>query len=338
MRRKFLSIVYHQILPKRNLSHIPVMVEKVVKYLSSSNLIIDMTFGEGGHTKALLESSPKSSIICVDRDPNAFKTAELLSQQYPNRIYPFHGKFSDLPVILKKLDVNEVDGILFDFGCSSGQLDIADRGFALSKTGPLDMRMDPQSDSLTAADIIQYAEEYDLYRIFKIYGGEKKARTIARAIVENRYTFSPVKTTSDLAALVAGIIPSRTDKLGRSAHPATKIFQALRIFVNDELNEIDYAMSLSRYFLKLGGTLVTISFHSLEDTIVKRHLTGNLLENSANPLPLKYSSHFLCNQDELKKDSNWVMLTKHVETPTDEELASNPRSRSAKLRAAIKVN
>lgn len=331
------SLVLRQkIFCKRCMSHIPVMVNSVVNYLKNKNVIIDMTFGEGGHTKALLRSSPSSVIICLDKDPQAFKAAQELAVEHPNRIYPVHGNFSDLPQLLKNLNVKEVDGILFDYGCSSGQLDVGERGFALSKTGPLDMRMNPNSDSPTAAHILQYADEQDLYAIFKIYGEEKNARKIARAILENRYTFTPINTTTDLANLVSAIIPSRTDKLGRPSHPATKIFQALRIFVNDELNEIDYGMILAKHFLKLGGTLVTISFHSLEDTIVKRHLTGNLLENSTNPLPLRYTSHLTCS-DTQHKDSVWLMLTKHVITPTNEEVVDNPRSRSAKLRAAVKI-
>lgn len=313
------------------------MVNNVVNYLKHKNVIIDMTFGAGGHTKALLKSSPSSVIICLDKDPEAFKVAQQLAVEHPNRIHPIHGNFSDLPQLLSKLNVKHVDGILFDYGCSSGQLDIAERGFSLSKTGPLDMRMNPNNDTPTAADVLEYADEQDLYGIFKIYGEEKHARKIARAIIENRYTFTPVKTTTDLANLVSNILPNRTDKLGRPAHPATKIFQALRIFVNDELNEIDYGMILAKHFLKLGGTLVTVTFHSLEDTIVKRHLTGNLLENSANPVPLRFSSHITCSDKEQSNDACWLMLTKHVVTATSEEVQNNPRSRSAKLRAAVRV-
>lgn len=198
------------------------------------------------------------------------------------------------------------------------------------------------SDSPTAADVLAKATEQDIYKILKYYGEEKQARKIARAVIDARYLFKNLTTTQDLADLVQAVCSDeeRTDMLQRKAHVATKTFQALRIFVNNELNEINYGMILAHRYLKIGGRLVTISFHSLEDTIVKRHLTGNVIENVANVMPLKYSSFSSAFDENLIQgvfDKYWKMLHKHVIVPTFEEIEENPRSRSAKLRAAVKL-
>lgn len=328
--------------------HTPVMVPEVLTYLSPSknDTFIDMTFGSGGHTKALLETEPTLKVICLDRDPLAYAKAVELSKEYPDRIVPCLGRFSELPDILNKLDIRKrsINGILFDFGCSSDQLDTAERGFAISKNGPLDMRMDADRfpKSLTALDVIKKADEIDLGKIFKIYGEEKLAKKIARAVVEARYSFRELKTTQDLAQLVTEISSSdkRMDKLRRPSHIATKIFQALRIFVNNELNEINYGMVLADWFLKVGGRLVTLSFHSLEDRIVKQYLIGTAEHATQCPLPLEYSSRLLTYDDAVMdnvKSTNWMPLTKHVVVPSEEEVTQNPRSRSAKLRAAVKI-
>ncbi|XP_014284603.1 probable methyltransferase-like protein 15 homolog [Halyomorpha halys] len=329
------------------LIHTPVMVKEVLSYLSpyKNNLFIDMTFGSGGHTKALLKAVPSLRVICLDRDPSAYSNSVELSKEFPNQIIPCLGRFSELPQILNNLNINKnsVDGILFDFGCSSDQLDIAKRGFSLSKSGPLDMRMDGNRfpDQPTALDVLLKADEHDLYKIFKIYGEEKLAKKVARAIVESRYSFREIKTTHDLAAIVEHISSSdhRLDKLQRPSHVATKIFQALRIFVNNELNEINYGMVLADWYLKLNGRIVTISFHSLEDRIVKRHLTGSH-DTDAGEVSLKYVSYSKCfdktDINEIKQ-TNWLLTTKHVVLPSKAEVDSNPRSRSAKLRAAIKI-
>lgn len=329
--------------------HVPVMADKVLQYLKAEegNTILDMTFGAGGHSKKILESVPSIKLLALDRDPIAYNYASNLAEEYPSQVVPLLGKFSDLPRLLQEIKIreNSIDGILFDFGCSSMQFDCADRGFSVSKNGPLDMRMDgnQNSETPTAADVLATATEEDIYKIIKIYGEEKQAKKIARAIVESRYLFKKLTTTEELAGLVEAVYSSdyKLDKLQRKAHIATKTFQALRIFVNNELNEINYGMILAQHYLKLGGRLVTISFHSLEDTIVKRHIFGNVIENCINPLPLKYSSHTLNIENEVVQElmeSKWLSLSKHVIVPTEEEVESNPRSRSAKLRAAIRVN
>lgn len=328
--------------------HVPVLVKEVLEYLKpeENQTILDMTFGAGGHSRKILEKCKNVKLITLDRDPLAYEYAQNLSKDYTNQIVPLLGKFSELPQLLKEHSIkpNSIDAMLFDFGCSSMQFDIAERGFSVSKNSYLDMRMDGNRfpTSPTAADVLAKATEEDLYKIIKIYGEEKQARKIARAIIDARYLFKKLDTTQELADLVDSIYDEsiRVDKIQRKTSNATKTFQALRIFVNNELNEINYGLLLARHYLKIGGRLITITFHSLEDTIVKRHLFGNLIENTINPLPLKYSSHLLSIDKSIVEDvmeSYWKMLHKHVIIPRYEEIEDNPRSRSAKLRAAIRI-
>lgn len=206
------------------------------------------------------------------------------------------------------------------------------------------MRMDgAESTQVTAADVIAHATEGDLWRIFKIYGDEKHCKLIARAIVESRYSIDPVVTTEQLAKLVEMVcgFSFRKDKLERRSHVATKVFQALRIFVNNEINELNYGMLLAHSYLRLGGRVAAISFHSLEDRVVKRHIQDNVVDNAVSPLPLKYSSFAMTfEMDEMKEFSKgrWEAVTRNVVTPSEEEVKINPRSRSAKLRVALKIS
>ncbi|KAI4504098.1 hypothetical protein M0802_000569 [Mischocyttarus mexicanus] len=328
--------------------HIPVMAKEVIQYLQPSpgKVYVDMTFGAGGHCKQILKSAPDVTIFTLDRDPVAHNIAQELSKNYPGQVIPLLGRFSDLSSLLSehKVEKKSIDGFLFDFGCSSMQFDNAKRGFSLSKDGPLDMRMDGYRcpENPTAADVIEKADEIDLYRILKIYGQEKKAKKIARALIEARYMFRKLETTKELAELVESTLGEeiRKDQLGRFSHCATKTFQAFRIFVNNELNEINYGMVLANNYLKVGGCLITISFHSLEDIIIKRHMTGNIADNVANTIPLKYlnrSKSFSINELQNIITSPWKMMHKHVLKPSFEEVDENPRARSAKFRAITKV-
>ncbi|XP_013193687.1 probable methyltransferase-like protein 15 homolog [Amyelois transitella] len=327
--------------------HTPVMLNEAVKYLNPKDdeVYIDMTFGAGGHSRKILETA-NCRLITLDRDPTAYERAKELAKEYPNRVTPLLGRFSELPKLLKENGISQcsLDGILFDFGCSSMQLDNGERGFSVSKNGYLDMRMDAgrEPDQITAREVLATASEQELYKIFKIYGEEKKAAKIAQTIIQARYMIKNIDTTQELVDIVNSCCPDeiRLDKLNRPQSNATKIFQALRIFVNNELNELNYGMVLAKYYLKINGRLVTICFHSLEDTIVKRHIAGNIINEVANPVPLKYLSPTLVqDQDTINHflDTPWMALNKHVEVPTDEEVERNPRSRSARLRAAIKV-
>ncbi|XP_030373653.1 probable methyltransferase-like protein 15 homolog [Scaptodrosophila lebanonensis] len=334
-------------------AHIPVLCKTAIEYLQPTPKAryLDMTFGAGGHTRCLLDACPDLIVYALDRDPVAYELAQRLKEDYPERLFPMLGKFSDVPKLLEAHGVerHSLAGILFDFGCSSMQFDEAGRGFSVSKNGPLDMRMDRgrDQDGVTAAEVLAKIEEADLARILRVYGEEKAAKKIARAVVEARSAFYPIETTQQLAELVAscfskanGEYVHRQDKLQRPAHSATKTFQALRIFVNNELNEINYGMLLAREFLRMQGRLVTITFHSLEDTIVKRHISGNVIEGLANPVPLKYSDHGVVHESDFVQSfvqSNWQQLHRHVIVPDAEEIARNSRSRSAKLRAAIRI-
>lgn len=329
-------------------AHIPVLSIQALEYLqpSQNQIFIDMTFGAGGHTQKILDSNDNVKVFALDRDPVAHEKAIEMEKKYPGRLIPLLGKFSELPVFMSRNDVtfNSVDGILFDFGCSSMQFDEASRGFSLSKNGPLDMRMDNgrNPEQITAAEVLAKIDETDLIKILRVYGEEKAAKKIARAIIESRQALYKIETTHQLAAIVSSCMSDvqRVDKIHRPAHVATKTFQALRIFVNNELNEINYGMILAQKYLKLNGRLVAITFHSLEDTIVKRHIHGNVIEGMANHVPLKYSSHEFVNNNELVEgivDVSWRQLHKHVIIPENEEISSNSRSRSAKLRAAVKI-
>ncbi|XP_034488706.1 probable methyltransferase-like protein 15 homolog [Drosophila innubila] len=329
--------------------HVPVLCQTAIDYLQplAGGKYIDMTFGAGGHTRRLLDSCPEATVYALDRDPLAHELAQRLSQepQYEGRLVALLGKFSELPQLLQDLDVprHSIDGMLFDFGCSSMQFDEAARGFSISHNGPLDMRMDcGRTGGVSAADVLARAEEADLARILRVYGEEKAAKKIARAIVEARGALQRIETTRQLADLVSAVLGEgqRLDRLQRPAHAATKTFQALRIFVNNELNEINYGMLLAQEYLRAEGRLVAITFHSLEDTIVKRHINGNVIEGVANPVPLKYCGYDLTHDPDLLESfvqSNWRQLHRHVILPDASEIARNSRSRSAKLRAAIKI-
>lgn len=338
-----------EVLIKEKALHIPVMVNEVLECLrpQPGQIFIDMTFGAGGHSQRILESARDIKMFILDRDPVSYSIARKLAARFPGQVEPLLGRFSELPELLRSHGIrhNSIDGILFDLGCSSMQFDVGERGFSLSKDGPLDMRMDGDRfpDQPTAADVLANVDEQDLVKILKVYGEEKQAKKIARAVIEARYTFKKLETTSELGDLVASVCVNeeRLDKLQRHAHSATKTFQALRIFVNNEINELNYGMIIAETYLKVGGKLVTITFHSLEDRIVKRHLLGNVIDNAINPLPLKYTNHSLWydrNDIDSLLHSNWKLMHKHVLTPSAEEVSANPRSRSAKLRAATKVS
>ncbi|KAI9577915.1 hypothetical protein GQX74_014059 [Glossina fuscipes] len=325
---------------------------EAISYLNPGpqKIYIDMTFGAGGHCKKLLDSCKDIKVYALDRDPVAYKLAQQMSKEYEGRLTPLLGRFSDMPHLLKEQHVirRSVDGILFDFGCSSMQFDEPERGFSVSKNGPLDMRMDcapgMNNDQVTAADVLARADELDLVKILRIYGEEKAAKKIARAIVDTRSALHPIETTKQLADLVANCLhetPFRLDKLQRPTHVATKTFQALRIFVNNELNEVNYGMVLANDYLRPQGRLVALTFHSLEDTIVKRHLYGNVIDGLANPVPLKYCGYDVVHDEGIMQSinsSNWKQLHRHVILPGEEEIKHNSRSRSAKLRAAVKLN
>ncbi|CAI9153380.1 unnamed protein product [Rangifer tarandus platyrhynchus] len=336
--------------------HIPVMVDEVIRCLApqKGQVFLDMTFGSGGHTRAILQKEPDITLYALDRDPTAHAIAEQLSELYPKQIRAILGQFSQAEALLMKAGVQPgtLDGVLLDLGCSSMQLDTPERGFSLRKDGPLDMRMDGDRypDMPTAADVVNALDQQALASILRTYGEEKHAKKIASAIVQARSLY-PITRTQQLASIVAGAFPpsalyARKDLLQRSTHIATKTFQAFRIFVNNELNELYTGLETAQKFLRPGGHLVALSFHSLEDRIIKRFLLGiSMTERfnlSARQKVIQKSQ--LDSDQENKKHVSigkasltWKLMHKKVLTPEDKDVQDNPRGRSAKLRAAIKL-
>uniref|UniRef100_A0A8C6RNB5 12S rRNA N(4)-cytidine methyltransferase METTL15 n=1 Tax=Nannospalax galili TaxID=1026970 RepID=A0A8C6RNB5_NANGA len=312
-----------------------------------------MTFGSGGHSKAILQKEPDITLYALDRDPTAYTIAKQLAQLYPKQIHAILSQFSQAEALLMEAGVQPgtVDGVLLDLGCSSIQLDSAERGFSLRKDGPLDMRMDGgrYPNLPTAADVVNALDQQALASILRAYGEEKHAKKIASAIVQARSVY-PISRTQQLASIVAGAFPpsavyARKDLLQRSTHIATKTFQALRIFVNNELNELYTGLKTAQKFLKTGGRLVTLSFHSLEDRIVKRFLLGiSMMERFNLSVRQKVTQSSQLGSDResyngisARAPLMWELMHKKVLTPEDEDVQVNPRGRSAKLRAAIKL-
>ncbi|XP_056349227.1 12S rRNA N4-methylcytidine (m4C) methyltransferase [Oenanthe melanoleuca] len=335
--------------------HIPVMLEEVINCLSPQpgQLFLDMTFGAGGHTTALLEKASGITVYALDRDPTAHKIAQQLAETYPKQVHPLLGKFSQSEALLisSGVEPGTLDGVLLDAGCSSMQLDTPERGFSLQKDGPLDMRMDGDRypEMPTAADAVNALQRQALAAVLSAYGEERRARSIAAAIARAR-SVCPITRTQQLASIVAGAFPAsalyaRRDLLQRPAHVATKTFQGLRIFVNDELHELLLGLKTAERFLKPGGRLVALSFHSLEDRIIKRFLHGidmaekhNLGSKQRIRQALKKSSRGDAQESPRgKPSSKWIFIQKKVLTPQAEDVQANPRGRSAKLRAAIKL-
>ncbi len=296
--------------------HKPVLLEEVVKILSprDGKTYLDCTFGGGGHTRRILESAD-CKVVSLDRDPAAIERAKAVSADYPDRFEFRPLAFSDLDM----LGGESFAGILFDFGVSSFQLDTPERGFSFMREGPLDMRMDT-TKGFTAREYIESADESELVEILREYGEEPRARKIARAIIAAREA-GKISTTAELAKAIAEAAPSH-----ERIHPATRAFQALRIKVNDELGEIERALPKAFAALESGGVMAAISFHSLEDRIVKK-----FFKKAAGRPEDRFDTSFV--QDRVKLAE---LLTRKPILPSEGETANNPRSRSAKLRAIRK--
>jgi 16S rRNA (cytosine1402-N4)-methyltransferase len=295
--------------------HIPVLGRRAVEYLGvhEGGLYVDATFGAGGYTKIILET-PGARVVGIDRDQSAIAQGADLVAAADGRLDLVEDRFSNLEAIVGK---SATDGIVFDVGVSSMQLDEPARGFSFRFDGPLDMRMGRTGPS--AADIVARASERELAAIIAILGEERHARAVARAIVKVRGERA-ITSTKALADIVARVVHMRDSTI----HPATRTFQALRIFVNDELGELARGLAAAERALKPSGRLVAVAFHSLEDRIVKTFLT----ERSRAPAGSRH-------RPELQAAApTFRALTRRPETPDDAEIAANPRARSAKLRAA----
>jgi 16S rRNA (cytosine1402-N4)-methyltransferase len=286
-------------------------------------VVLDLTVGMGGHSQELLKRLPRGRLIGLDQDVDALQHAGLALQGDP-RVSLYKANFADLLWVLRDLAVKEVDSVLMDIGVSSYQLDTPERGFSFMHEGPLDMRMD-RSKGSTASEILNQYSERELAKIFFEFGEEPKSRALARAIVRARGE-EPLQTTSQLAELAKRVLgrPRGRD----SKHPATRLFQALRIEVNRELEVLTRGLQAALSILKPGGRLAVITFHSLEDRIVKQYFKGEAADCLCPPdLPMCVCGH---------KASLKILTNKPV-SPSGEELSENPRSRSAKLRAAEKL-
>jgi 16S rRNA (cytosine1402-N4)-methyltransferase len=303
--------------------HIPVLLDEVMEALQArrGGNFVDCTVGLGGHAAAILEKiSPSGRLLGIDADPEAIKISQDKLSHYGEAVTLVNDNFVNLEAICKEYHFHPVDGILFDLGVSSLQLDTAERGFSFHLDAPLDMRFDP-GQGLTASDIVNSFSEQELAKLIERYGEERHSRRIARHIVQNR----PIATTVELAHLVEQVLGGKPARI----HPATRTFMALRIAVNSELQNLELALNQTLNLLRPGGRLTVISYHSLEDRIVKQFM--------------RYAaSSCLCPPGTVICRCGHVptlkLISRKVIKPTSLEIESNPRSRSAKLRIAERLN
>jgi 16S rRNA (cytosine1402-N4)-methyltransferase len=291
--------------PTDPVPHRPVLAQEVVALMSGRRLVIDATLGAGGHAEAMLEAGVES-VLGVDRDPAALSLAATRLSRFGRRLRTVESRFSTLAEAAARAGVRAADGILYDLGVSSMQLDDAERGFGYRADGPLDMRMGPgEGGGLTAERVVNEYPQDELARIIFEYGGERQSRRIAAAIVRARGR-EPIRSTDRLAGIVAGAVGRRPGR----AHPARRTFQAIRIEVNGELEELAASLPQAAGLLEPGGRMAVISYHSLEDRTVKRFLRDEASLAPLTPKPIR---------------------------PSEAETASNPRARSARLRAAERI-
>lgn len=298
-----------------NIPHIPVLLPEVLAALNpqAGQTIIDGTFGAGGYTRAILATG--ANVIALDQDPTAIANGQAMVAEFKGRLTLIHAPFSEMGALVHQ----PVDGVVFDIGVSSMQLDQSERGFSFRFDAPLDMRMGNAGP--TAADLCNTLSEAELAKIIYRYGDEQASRRIAKEIVAAR----PLHTTRELVKCVEKVIKAHG---GMKIHPATKTFQALRIAVNDELGELIRGLCAAHALLKPGGVLAVVSFHSLEDTIVKQFFKG---ETERNPIQSRHMPMVKAPEPDL-----FTLRQRKPVTPSDEECKANPRARSAKLRAGIK--
>ncbi len=308
-------------------AHVPVLLERCLGLLapaltSPDDVVVDCTLGMGGHAEALLARTP-ARLVGLDRDPEALRRSGLRLSSYGERVTLVHAVYDALPAVLAELGLERVQGVLFDLGVSSLQLDEAARGFAYAQDAPLDMRMDPTA-GVTAEQVVNTYSARDLARVLREYGEERFAARIADAIVRERAK-APLTSTARLAELVRAAIPAATRRTG--GHPAKRTFQALRIEVNDELGVLRRAIPAALDALAVGGRVVVLSYQSLEDKIVKAALHERTTTDVPVDLPFVPEGH----QPELR------LLVRGSEQASPEEVAANPRAQSVRLRAAERV-
>jgi len=308
--------------------HIPAMLNEVVNYLNCrpGKVYVDGTLGGCGHARAICEKIiPGGTFIGIDQDIDAISNAETVLKDYSSIIHLFHGNFISLPEFLNRLQIKFIDGILLDLGMSQHHIENSGRGFSFSKDEPLDMRMDIESP-LTAEKIVNTLPQAELQKLFKEYGEERRAKQIARNIVKKRQQ-EKIETSQQLAQIIINTTPAQAASK-QKIHPATRVFMALRIAVNRELERLETFLEHAVDLLNPGGRLCVLSFHSLEDRIVKQRFKA--LEKGCTCPPKL--PQCVCGQEPQLR-----ILTKKVVRPTEEEIAANPMARSTRLRAAEKL-
>ncbi len=308
--------------------HVPVLLDRVVALVApalerSGSVMVDATVGLAGHSAAILGRCPGSRLVGIDRDPEALAIAAERLAPYANRTTLVHAVYDELPRVLADLGLRRVHGVLFDLGVSSMQLDVRERGFAYAQDAPLDMRMDG-AGPLTAADVLNTYSTAELTRVLSRYGEERFARRIAAAIVRTRAR-RPFSTSAPLVELIRQSIPAAARRTG--GNPAKRTFQALRIEVNDELGALERALPAAVGSLAVGGRVVVMSYHSLEDRLVKQVLTRRATSTAPPDLPVVPPGH----EPELR------LLTRGAETASKTEIDANPRAASVRVRAAERV-
>ena len=309
-------------------AHVPVMLTECVEALDAADsvddaVLVDCTLGLGGHSEALLAWYPKARLLGLDRDPEALARSTARLAPFGERFEAVHAVYDELPDVLADRGIRRIHGVLFDLGVSSMQLDMRERGFAYAYDAPLDMRMD-QTASLTAFEVVNTYSAGDLTRILRDYGEERFAKRVAHAIVARRER-EPIERTGELAELVRESIPAATRRTG--GHPAKRAFQALRIEVNGELEVLGRAIPRAVDALAVGGRIAVLSYHSLEDRLVKRVLAAGAESTAPRGLPIAPPG----------TEPILRLLTRGAQEPTEEEVAANPRAASAKFRAAERV-
>jgi len=309
-------------------AHVPVLLDRVVALVAPplqqpGSILVDATLGLGGHTEAVLTRCPQAHVVGVDRDVHALEAAGERLAPFAGRTTLVHAVYDQIPQVLADLGIDSVQGVLFDLGVSSMQLDVRERGFAYAEDAPLDMRMDDTA-GITAAEVLNTYPAADLARILRSYGEEKFARQIARAIVREREA-TPFDRSARLVELLREVIPAPARRTG--GHPAKRTFQALRIEVNDELGVLRRAIPAAIDSLAVGGRVVVMSYHSLEDRMVKQEITVRARSTAPEGLPIVPEEY----QPELR------LVTRGAEKASAAEIAENPRAASVRLRAAERV-
>lgn len=306
--------------------HVPVMLREVVDALAprDKGVYVDGTFGRGGYTRALLQKA-KTEIIAIDRDPDAIKAGQEMVAEFAPRLTLLQGPFGAMDVLLAGQHISRVDGIALDLGVSSPQLDEAERGFSFSADGPLDMRMSKSGPS--AADIVNTMDERELADVIYTLGEERFSRRVAKSIADER-SKRRITRTEELAEIIRKAVPRSKDGLD----PATRSFQALRLYVNDELGELTRSLNAAVALLSPRGRLAVVSFHSLEDRIVKDFMRRH------SGAAASVSRHLPANDLGKEEPPVFRILTPKPQTPTEAEMAANPRAHSAKLRVAERTD